>query len=260
MPETGFIKVTRDGAIAIVTLDHPPVNALTVAMIEELGAQVDALDKDAEVGAIILTGAGNNAFCTGGDVQEMATIEPSKGVEVQQRGQDVAWAIEHASKPTICALNGMALGGGLEFAMACDIRISTERARFGQPEVNLGMIPGYGGTQRLAHLIGPARAKELIFTGRMVRAPQALEMGLVNQVVPDGEELRAAKDLAMQILSKAPLAVKAAKRAIADSYEKPYRNGYVSESQWFAQLLTSEDLKEGIKAFLEKRQPKWQGK
>jgi len=257
--DVGHVKLSREGSMALVTLDRPPVNALTTFMIEEIGKAFDGLEKNPEVGVIIVTGAGNNAFCAGGDIQEMSTIEPAKALDIIRRGSEIFWKIEHCEKPVIAAINGFAMGGGLELAMACDIRIASDRARFSQPEVNLGMIPGYGGTQRLAHLVGKANAKELIIIGRTIRADEALRIGLVNQVVPDGEELRAAKDTATQILMRAPLAVRASKKAINEGLEKPYRNGFVTETQYFEQLLDSEDLKEGIRAFLEKRQPKWKG-
>lgn len=258
--DPGHVKLSREGSMVVVTLDRPPVNALTTTMIEDMGRTFDGLENDSEVGVIILTGAGNNAFCAGGDIQEMSTIEPAKALDVIRRGSEIFWKIEHCEKSVIAAINGFAMGAGLELAMACDVRVASDRARFSQPEVNLGMIPGYGGTQRLAHLVGKAKAKELIMTGRTIRADEALRMGLVNQVVPDGEELRAAKDMATQILSRAPLAVRASKKAINEGLEKPYRNGFITETQYFGQLLDSEDLKEGIRAFLEKRQPKWKGK
>ena len=212
--ETGKIKLVREGPMAVLTLDNPPVNALRTDMLLEIGERVAALEKEGAL-VLVVTGAGNNAFCA---------------------------------------------GGGLELALACDLRIAATNARFSAPEVNLGMIPGYGGTQRLPKTVGKAKAKELILTAKTIRADEALRLGLVNQVVPDGEELRAAKDVAMQIASKAPLAVRAAKKAINEGWEKHYMNGFVAETRYFQGVLQSEDLKEGIRAFLEKRQAKWQGK
>ena len=257
--ETGKIKVTREGPMAVLTLDNPPVNALRTDMLLEIGERVAALEREGAL-VLVLTGAGNNAFCAGGDVSEMAMIDPAAASAVQRQGQDVLWRLEHSELITLAAVNSFCAGGGLELALACDLRIAATNARFSAPEVSLGMIPGYGGTQRLPKTVGKAKAKELILTAKTIRADEALRLGLVNQVVPDGEELRAAKDVAMQIASKAPLAVRAAKKAINEGWEKHYMNGFVAETRYFQQVLQTEDLREGIRAFVEKRQPQWQGK
>jgi len=257
---TGYIKVEKEEGMGILTIDRPPVNALTTEMVKEIGEEIEKLEKDDEVQVIIITGGGNYAFVAGADVKEFDQIEPEKGYDVARAGQEAFWKIEHCEKPVICAINGMALGGGNELAMACDIRIASDRARFGQPEVGLGLFPGYGGTQRLPRLVGKAKAKELIFTGRTLRADEALKIGLINQVVPDREELRAAKDMAMQIMSKAPIAVKLAKKAINEGLELPYEKAFELEAEFVRELAKTEDLKEGIKAFLEKRQPEFKGK
>jgi len=245
--------------MAVLTLDNPPVNALRTDMLQEIGERVVALEKEGAL-VLILTGSGNNAFCAGADVQEMAALGMSAGAEIQQRGQAVMDRLEHSELITIAAVNGFCAGGGLELVLACDLRIAATSARFTAPEVNLGLIPAYGGTQRLPRAVGKAKGKELIFTGKVIRADEALRLGLVNQVVPDGEELRASKDLAMQIASKAPIAVRAAKKAINEGSEKHYQNGFVAESRYFQMVLQSEDLMEGIRAFLEKRPPKFAGK
>jgi len=257
---TGYIKTQKEEGIGILTVDRPPVNAISTEMIKEIGESFKQLDDDDEVKVIIITGGGNYAFIAGADVKEMEGIDPAKGYDVVKAGQKVFWEIEHSKKPVIAAINGMALGGGNELAMACDIRISSDRARFGQPEVNLGLYPAYGGTQRLSRLVGKAIAKEMIFTGRMLRAQEALKIGLVNQVVPDGEELRAAKDMAMQIMSKAPVAVRMAKKVINDGLTADYEKAFEIEAEYFKEILKTEDLIEGIKAFLEKRQPEFKGK
>ncbi len=257
---TGYIKTQKEQGIGILTVDRPPVNAISMEMVKEIGQSFKQLEDDHEVQVVIITGGGNYAFVAGADVKEMVGIGPEKGYEVVRNGQKVFWDIEHSVKPTIAAINGMALGGGNELAMACDIRIASDRARFGQPEVNLGLIPAYGGTQRLARLVGKAVAKEMIFTARTLRAQEALKIGLVNQVVPDGEELRAAKDMAMQIMSKAPIAVRMAKKAINDGLNSEYAKGFEIEAECFHTLSKTEDLVEGIKAFIEKRQPSFKGK
>jgi len=257
---TGYIKTQKEQGIGILTVDRPPVNAISTEMVKEIGQAFKQLEDDHEVQVVIITGGGNYAFIAGADVKEMEGIGPEKGYEVVRAGQRVLWDIEHSAKPTIAAINGMALGGGNELAMACDIRIASDRARFGQPEVNLGLIPAYGGTQRLARLVGKAVAKEMIFTARTLRAQEALKIGLVNQVVPDGEELRAAKDMAMQIMSKAPIAVRMAKKAINDGLDSEYAKAFEVEAECFRTLSKTEDLAEGIKAFIEKRQPTFKGK
>lgn len=259
MTETGRIRLAREGPMAILTLDNPPVNALRTGMLREVGEKVDALPKEG-ARVLILTGAGNNAFCAGADVEEMGTMDLAAGADIQRAGQAVMDRIEHSDLITIAAINGFCAGGGLELALACDLRIAATNARFSAPEVNLGLIPAYGGTQRLPRVVGKAKAKELIFTAKTIRADEAHRLGLVNQVLPDGEELRASKDLAMQIASKAPLAVKAAKKAINEGSEKHYQNGFVAESRYFQMVLQSADLMEGITAFLEKRPPKFTGK
>jgi enoyl-CoA hydratase len=260
MMPTGYIKTQKEQGIGILTVDRPPVNAINTEMVKEIGEAFRHLDGDDEVQVIIITGGGTYAFIAGADVKEMDGIDPAKGVELVKAGQKVFWDIEHSKKPVIAAINGMALGGGNELAMACDIRIAADTARFGQPEVSLGLIPAYGGTQRLARLVGKAVAKEMIFTGRTLRAQEALQIGLVNQIVPSGEELRAAKDMAMQIMSKAPIAVRMAKKAVNEGITAPYDKAFEIEAECFAEVGKSEDLREGIKAFLEKRQPQFKGK
>jgi enoyl-CoA hydratase len=257
---TGYIKTQKEEGMGILTVDRPPVNAISTDMVREIGEAFSELENDDEVQVIIITGGGNYAFIAGADVKEMDGIDPEKGIDIVRTGQKVFWDIEHGSKPVIAAINGMALGGGNELAMACDIRIASDRARFGQPEVNLGLFPAYGGTQRLPRLVGKSIAKEMIFTGRTLRAQEALKIGLVNQVVPDGEELRAAKDMAMQIMSKAPVAVRMTKKAINEGLDSDYDKAFEIEAECFREISQTEDLVEGIKAFLEKRQPEFKGK
>lgn len=257
---TGYIKTQKEEGMGILTVDRPPVNAISTEMIQEIGQAFKELEDDDEVHVVIITGGGNYAFIAGADVKEMDEIDPAKGYDLVRAGQKVFLEIERSPKPTIAAINGMALGGGNELAMACDIRVSSDRARFGHPEVNLGLFPSYGGTQRLPRLVGKAIAMEMIFTARTLRAQEALKIGLVNQIVPDGEELRAAKDMAMQIMSKAPVAVRMAKKSITEGLGADYEKSFEIEAECFREISKTEDLVEGIKAFLEKRQPEFKGK
>lgn len=257
---TGYIKTQKEEGIGILTVDRPPVNAISTEMVKDIGHAFKQLEDDTDVNVIVITGGGTYAFIAGADVKEMDGMDPAKGVELVKNGQNVFWDIEHSKKPVIAAINGMALGGGNELAMACDIRIASDTSRFGQPEVNLGLIPAYGGTQRLARLVGKAIAKEMIFTGRTIRAQEALKIGLVNQIVPSGEELRAAKDMARQIMEKAPIAVRMAKKAINEGLDAEYHDAFDIEAKCFEETAKSEDLKEGVKAFMEKRQPQFKGK
>jgi enoyl-CoA hydratase len=257
-----FVKVKIDNKTAIVTLDHPPVNALNPAVLREIKAEFDALSGNDEVRAVVLTGAGNHAFCAGADLKEFAGIDPTSSKDIVALGHAAMNAIEDCRKPVIAAVNNLALGGGCELAMACDIRISSDRARYGQPEVWIGLIPAWGGSTRLPRLVGPAKAKELIYTGQMVNAQEAQRIGLVNKIVPDGEEVRAAIDIARAIIHKAaPLAVYAAKQAINQTMRAPTREAALAaESEAAGRLAGTEDLVEGVTAFIEKRSPEFKAK
>ncbi len=262
MSEYNFIKIRKEEGVAILTLSNPPVNAINPQMIDELDRALDELAKDEEVKALIITGEGTYAFSAGADVKALQGLDKESASALIKKGQSVFTKLEKFPKPTIAAINGLALGGGNELAMACDIRISSDRARFGNPEVQLGLIPAWGGTQRLARLVGKGRALELIYTGRYISAQEALRIGLVNRVVPDGEELRAAMDLARMIMAKsAPLAVQAAKKAVLEGLEKgSIEEALKVEYKYMMELVETEDLREGITAFLEKRPPQFKGK
>ncbi len=253
--------VEKKENIAIVTINRPKVlNALNATVIDELERCFKELQQDPEVGAVILTGAGDKAFVAGADITGLVELNPLEGKRFAERGQAVFNLIENLGKPVIAAINGYALGGGCELAMACTIRIASEKAKLGQPEVNLGIIPGYGGTQRLPRLIGKGRAMELILTGRMVDAQEAYQIGLVNKVVPHDKLMDEAIEMAKTILSKGPLAVKYAMEAVNRGLEVSLEEGLRIEADLFGICCATEDKVEGTKAFLEKRKPNFQGK
>ena len=255
------LLIARDGAVAIVTLNRPKVlNALNGQTLTELSAVMADLKADDSARAIVLTGAGEKSFVAGADINELAVLSPVQGKEHARRGQAIFDAIENLGKPVIAAVNGFALGGGCELAMACSIRIAADSAKFGQPEVNLGIIPGYAGSQRLPRLVGKGVALEILLTGDMITAQRAYEIGLVNRVVPAAELLAEATKLAHTLASKAPLAIRYILEAVQQGLETPLPAGQFLETSLFGTISASEDMREGTKAFLEKRKPAWQGK
>ncbi len=249
----------RDG-IAIVAMNRPQaLNAFNSEQIDLLRAAIQALSDDSAVRAVILTGAGDRAFAAGADIKEMAVLTPADGLAFGRRGQALTNAVELMSQPVIAAVNGYAVGGGCELAIACDIRIASENARFAQPEVGLGIPPGWGGTQRLPRLIGPGLAAEMIYTGRHVHADEALRIGLVNAIHPLDQLLPAAREMAMQIAKNSPLAVRAAKRLISLAVMGDQGAGLSAEAAGFGAAFSTEDQGEGMRAFIEKRPVKFAG-
>ena len=250
----------RDG-IGYVTINRPDkLNALSRKVLDELDDCFHAIQGDEEVRVVILTGAGEKAFVAGADLNELATLAPLEGRDFSRRGQGTLDLIENLGKPVIAAVNGYALGGGCELAMACALRLASENARFGQPEVKLGIIPGYAGTQRLARLVGKGRALEMILSGEPIGAQEAYRIGLVNQVVPAAELAAAAETLARKIAANAPLAIKFALEAVNRGLEMTREQGQFLEAVLFGLCCTTADMKEGTRAFLEKRPPKFTGK
>jgi enoyl-CoA hydratase len=251
----------RDGAVAVLTFNRPHVlNALNADTLRELDAAVTALGGDAEVRAIILTGTGEKAFVAGADINELAVLTPVQGKEHARHGQRVFDRIEQLGKPVIAAINGFALGGGCELAMACTLRIAADTARIGQPEINLGIIPGYGGSQRLPRLVGKGRALEILLSGDMVTAQRAYEIGLVNQVVPAAELMAAARKIAQVLASKAPIAVRYIIEAVNQGLDMPLEQGQFLETSLFGAIASTEDTREGTTAFLAKRKATWKGR
>lgn len=255
------IKFEKEESIAIVTIDRPKaLNALNHEIIGELHHLFDTISADSSIACVIITGAGEKAFVAGADIAEISTLDVISGRALCDRGQGLFLKIENLRIPVIAAINGFALGGGCELAMACDIRLASENAKLGQPEVNLGIIPGYGGSQRLPRLVGMGKAKQMILTGDIVTAAEAYRIGLVDEVCPLADLLPKAKEMAKKIASKAPLAIRAAKEAINLSLDVALTDGLHHEASLFAALCASDDKNEGTKAFLEKRKAEFKGK
>ena len=256
-----YLTVEQNGAVAEVTINRPEkMNALNTATVMELYQEMKVLEGNEAIRCVILTGAGEKAFAAGADVTEIQKHNEVSGTIFAQRGQKVFRFIERMSKPVIAAVNGYALGGGCELAMACHVRIASENARFGQPEINLGIIPGYGGTQRLPRLIGLSHALYLLLTGEMISAQKALELGLVVEVIPAGELLKRARELAQQLAEKAPVAVSLILKAVNQGINLPMDSALNLEAELFGAACQTEDMKEGIQAFLEKRKAQFKGR
>lgn len=255
------LLLDRDGRVACVTINRPAVlNALNTEMLDELRVAILDLRQDDDVRVVIVTGAGEKSFVAGADINELALQTPTTGREHALAGQQVFDLIENLGKPVIAAVNGFALGGGCELAMACTLRIAADTARLGQPEINLGIIPGYAGTQRLARLVGKGRALELILTGAHISAAEAESIGLVNRVVPAARLMGEVRKLAAMLSAQAPVAVRYALSAVTKGLDMPFAEGCVLEATLFGLVVATEDMREGTRAFLEKRKPAFTGK
>ncbi len=255
------LLIERDQAVATITINRPRVlNALNTQTLDELRRAILGLKHDEGVRAVVITGAGEKAFVAGADINELAVQTPTSGREHAITGQHVLDLIEHMGKPVIAAINGYALGGGCELAMACTIRIASETAKLGQPEINLGIIPGYAGSQRLARIIGRGRALELLLTGDQITAQEAHRLGLVNRVVPAGDLLPQARALAASLAAKAPVAIRYILESVHKGLEMPFPQAQIFEATLFGLVASTDDMREGTKAFLEKRKAAFKGR
>lgn len=254
------LLTSLENQIFTITINRPDkLNAINNTVMTELGAAIDEVYSNPEIKSVIVTGSGHKAFAAGADIGEFEGLTIEQGKSLAKKGQDVFQKIEKSPKPVVAAINGFALGGGHELAMACHFRIASENAKFGQPEVNLGLIPGYGGTQRLVQLIGKGRAIELMITGNMIDSNTALQYGLVNHVVLQEELLNKAKSILSLVNSKAPLAIAKCIEAANAVFDET-KNGYEVEMSGFGDCFGTEDMKEGTAAFLEKRKAEFKGR
>ncbi len=261
MADLTYVRVEWDADVAIVTIDREDkLNALNAEVVAEIGDVFSSLRDDDKVRGVILTGAGDKAFVAGADIGELATMDPLSGVRVSRDGQEVFRSIERFPKPVLAAVGGFALGGGCELALACHMRLASENARFGLPEVRLGIIPGYGGTIRLARLVGLGRAIELTLTGDMVDAERAREIGLVSAVVPKDALLDEAKTLIRKVTKNGPVAVRMALESIYRGLDTATAEALDFESSLFGLLAATDDMREGMEAFLKKRKPDFKGR
>jgi len=255
-PQT--VKLEVEDGLAVITIDRPDkLNALNAETIAQLGRAVASVAPDDSVRGVIVTGAGPKAFVAGADIGELARMGPITGIRVSRQGQDVFRGLERLGKPVIGAVNGFALGGGCELALACHLRIASTNARFGLPEVKLGIIPGYGGTVRLPRLVGRGRALEMILTGEMIDAAEAHRIGLVNRVVDPGSLMDAARTLARTIMANGPIAIALALEAVDRAAATSIEDALVLESDLFGLLAATDDMREGMNAFLDKRPPRF---
>lgn len=255
------ILTRKAGGVGWIILNRPErMNAITRATLGELSAALGEMLAAADIGAVVLTGAGDRAFTSGVDIGEFLALDARAGMAYADEGRALAGTIEAAPKPVLAALNGLALGGGVELALACHLRVAADTARLGLPEVKLGLIPGWGGTQRLPRLVGRGRALEIILTGRMIGAAEALGLGLVNRVVPAAGLEAACGELAREILGNAPRALENGLRAVLQGLDLPLAEGLALERECFGKVASTQDLREGARAFLEKRKPEWSGR
>jgi enoyl-CoA hydratase len=260
-PTFDTIKITQDGPLAIVTINRPDaLNALSSKVITELTQATAAIEVSTDIRVVAVTGAGDKAFVAGADIREIAVQSAVEGKEHASTGQHVFDLIENMGKPVIAAINGFALGGGCELAMACTIRLAAETARLGQPEINLGIIPGYAGSQRLPRLVGRGRALELLLTGDQITAEEAYRIGLVNRVVPPAELMVEARKLAAALAGKAPVAVRYIIDAVSRGLQMGFAEAQTYEATLFGLVASTEDMREGTRAFLEKRRAEFKGR
>lgn len=254
------VSLMVEKRIAVLTIDNPPVNALDEQVIQQLDTHLEFLQAGNNVGVVIVTGAGNKAFVAGADINQFTNLDRIAGEAMVRKGQKIFTKLSQLPFPVICAVNGIALGGGCELALACDIRLVAENAKMGLPEVGLGIIPGYGGTQRLSRLVGLGKSQELIYSGEPIDAAEAYRIGLAERLVEEGQVFDEAYALANKIISKGPLAIAAAKKAINLGIEKSLPEGLEIEAALIGPLFESSDKNEGVQAFMEKRQANFQGK
>ena len=255
------LLVDRADAVAVVTINRPKVlNALNAQTIQELRRALAELADDAAIRAIVLTGAGDKSFVAGADINELAVLTPAQGKEHARTGQAVLDVVEHLGQPVVAAITGFARGGGCELAMACTMRIAADSARLGQPEINLGIIPGYAGSQRLPRLVGKGIALEILLTGDMISAQRAYEIGLVNRVVPAADLMTEAKKLAAALAAKAPLAARYIIESVNHGFEMSLADAQFLEASLFGLVASTDDMKEGTRAFLDKRKADWKGR
>jgi len=255
------LLLERDGAVAVLSINRPRVlNALNTQTISELREAVLELKGDAAVRAVILTGAGERSFVAGADITELANVPGAQLKEYAERGQDVFDLIEHMGKPVLAAINGYALGGGCELAMACTLRVAADTAKLGQPEIDLGTIPGFGGTQRLTRLVGKGAALELLLTGRQIAADEALRIGLVNRVVPAADLMSESREMAQALAAKAPVAVRYILESVHRGFDAPFDQAQAMEAALFGVIASTDDMREGTAAFLEKRKARFTGR
>lgn len=259
MNYTTLLTDLSDGIFTITVNRPDKLNAINKAVMSDLNNVMNEVENNREIKAAIITGAGLKAFVAGADISEFTGLSGTEGMAMARFGQDTFFKIENASKPVVAAVNGFALGGGCELAMACHFRVAGEAAKFGQPEVSLGLVPGYGGTQRLVHLIGRGRALELLMTGSIIDAQTALQYGLVNYVVPQDDLLSKTTAILQAIITKAPLAISKCIMAANAVFDES-KNGYEAELEAFGACFETEDMKEGATAFLEKRKANFKGK
>lgn len=255
-----LVHVVLEKKLAVVTINRPPVNALNQEVLDALENTFGQLEETELPGAVIITGGGEKAFVAGADIGEFPMLNRANGEKLSRRGQLVFQKVSDFPAPVIAAVNGFALGGGLELALACDIRVFAQNARVGLPEVTLGIFPGYGGSQRLPRTIAPGRARELIFSGQMIDAAEAYRIGLADHLVENGSSVDKAREIASSILKAGPVGVRLAKKAINEGMETTLEEGLKIEAAYFAMLCDTEDQKEGAMAFLEKRPPVFKGK